>query len=67
MQGQRQMEAAEMLIAELAIPMTPEEYLEERNAMQATRFSSARPLPGVLRLVHHLKQHGIPIAVRFIY
>lgn len=65
MMGQRQLEAAKLLIRELELEdqMTPEEYLEERNAMQAKLFSSARPLPGVISLVRHLKKHSIPIAV----
>lgn len=63
MLGQRAMEAATLLVNTLQLPITPEEYLEERNAKQAVRFHEARPLPGVMKLVKHLKNAGIHIAV----
>jgi beta-phosphoglucomutase-like phosphatase (HAD superfamily) len=44
--------------------MMPEAYLAERNALQNIKFPSAQLLPGVDRLIKHLKQSGVPIAVR---
>lgn len=63
MMGLKEHDAAVLLVSELQIPMTPQQYLAERNALHAARFPSCKPLPGVERLVHHLKQHNIPIAV----
>ena len=65
MMGQRQLEAAQLLIKELELHefLTPEQYLLERNEMQARLFPDARPLPGVVRLVKHLKKHHVPMAV----
>jgi HAD superfamily hydrolase (TIGR01509 family) len=61
--GLNQMAAALALISDTGLPMTPEEYLKERNAKQEDRFPLARPLPGVMKLVQHLKRNGVKIAV----
>ena len=63
MMGRPAREAADVLIAELKIPMTAEEYLREREAEQDKRFPSCALLPGVERLVRHLKDQGYKIAV----
>lgn len=63
------MQAAEFLVKTVALPITPQEYLIERNAKQVTLltqnrlFPECKILPGVERLVTHLKQQGVPIAV----
>jgi hypothetical protein len=72
-------QAAKLLIEELKIPITEDQYLAERNAghvrmylevlnvhscfSQEKKFPFCRPLPGVMRLIKHLKDHNIPIAV----
>jgi len=61
--GLNQHAAARTLVEETGLPLTAEEYLLERNAKQEDRFPTARPLPGVEKLVGHLKQHGVKIAV----
>ena len=63
MMGKTGPDAAKVLIDELQLPMTPEEYLRERNEEQNKRFPSCAILPGVERLVRHLKTHGYKIAV----
>lgn len=63
MMGMRQQEASELLVRELKLPISAAEYLEERNKLHEARFPDARPLPGVERLVRHLKQKGVPICV----
>ncbi|KAJ3086380.1 Pseudouridine-5'-phosphatase, partial [Quaeritorhiza haematococci] len=63
MMGLKERDAAALLIKTLQIPMTPEEYLKERNVGHEKLFPSCRPLPGVMQLVSHLKKHAIPIAV----
>lgn len=61
--GLRENESARILIEESGAPITPEEYLRQRHILQQERFPYCVPLPGVMRLVKHLKKHGIPIAV----
>ncbi|KAG0054338.1 glutathione synthase [Gryganskiella cystojenkinii] len=61
--GLREKESAQILVQESGADMTPEEYLHERFLLQLERFPHCVPLPGVLRLVKHLKAKGVPIAV----
>ncbi|KAJ9076873.1 hypothetical protein DSO57_1022077 [Entomophthora muscae] len=63
MMGRVGSEAAELLVKELQIPLTAEEYLNERNQKHIAKFPTCRPLPGVERFIKHLKKNGIPIAV----
>lgn len=45
------------------ISLTVEEYLRRRDEAQDKEWSSVSLLPGIERLVHHLKKHNIPMAV----
>ncbi|KAJ3329082.1 Pseudouridine-5'-phosphatase [Blyttiomyces sp. JEL0837] len=63
MMGTKERDAAEILIKHYQIPMTADEYLAERNAGHESKFPHCKPLPGVMKLVSHLKKHGIPIGV----
>ncbi|KAJ1341851.1 hypothetical protein BSLG_003505 [Batrachochytrium salamandrivorans] len=53
--------AGKLLVGALDLPMTPEEYIAERKMGHLAKFPFCKPLPGVLRLVSHLKKHNIPI------
>lgn len=44
-------------------PWTLDEFLEVRNQALHRAFTKVRPLPGVMRLVEHLRAHGVPICV----
>ncbi|KAG0355548.1 HAD-like domain-containing protein [Gamsiella multidivaricata] len=61
--GLREKESSEILVRESGVAMTPEEYLHERHLLQLERFPHCVPLPGVMRLIKHLKDKKIPIAV----
>jgi len=61
--GLRQYDSADLLIKETGIPMTVDELMKERNEKNIKEFPTAKPMPGVMRLVKHLKAHDIPIAV----
>ncbi|KAK3811787.1 MAG: HAD-like domain-containing protein [Benniella sp.] len=61
--GLRENESARILVTESGADLAPEEYLRQRHILQQERFPFCKPLPGVMRLVRHLKKHNIPIAV----
>ena len=45
------------------IPLDLNSYLEQSGRMQKALWPTVTPLPGVHKLVHHLKKHKIPIAI----
>ncbi|ORZ39012.1 HAD-like domain-containing protein [Catenaria anguillulae PL171] len=61
--GMREDAAALLFIQETGVPMTAAEYLAERNRMHEELFPQCTPLPGVLRLVTHLRNVGMPMRV----
>ena len=61
--GKKAAESARILVETLELPITPGDYLRERESMLADLFPKAQPLAGALRLTAHLKQAGIPQAV----
>ncbi|KAL7746572.1 hypothetical protein RI367_008099 [Sorochytrium milnesiophthora] len=61
--GLREDEAARLFVSETGVPMTPEEYLAERNALHQALFPSCTPLPGIVELVTLLHTRRMPIAV----
>ena len=63
MMGLHQQEAAEIFVKETGIDMTATEYLEKRNELHRVHFGKAKAMPGVERLVKHLKTLNIPMAV----
>lgn len=56
-------EAVDLLLETLGLPITREEYIEQA-AKHVHLFQNANILPGVERLVSHLKKHNIPISVQ---
>jgi pseudouridine-5'-monophosphatase len=52
-----------MIVEHFQLPMTAEEYSEISAKIQEERFPLCEPLPGVERLIMHLHEHKIPIAV----
>ena len=61
--GRPAVDSAQYLIDTLALPISVEDYLAEREGLMRAGFSSCDPLPGAKKLVSHLSAHAIPIAV----
>ncbi|XP_062975051.1 pseudouridine-5'-phosphatase-like [Elgaria multicarinata webbii] len=61
--GRREVEAIEMVRKILDIPLSSAEILRETTAKKKELFPTAALLPGVERLVRHLHQCKIPVAV----
>ena len=63
MMGQKEEDAAKILIETLGLSMTVQEYLLERNQGHKEKFPHCRPLPGVLKTVKRLKELNVPMGV----
>jgi len=65
MMGRRAPEAADILIKELGLEgkLSPEAYLEEREAAHDKMWPEVELMPGAERLVRHLHKHHIPFGV----
>jgi len=61
--GLRAEDSAKVILTALQLPLSVEEYLEQRMLMLEKLFPQAQPLPGAVRLTTHLHQIGIPQAV----
>lgn len=61
--GLQRDEAAEAIVAALELPLTPAEYVEISTERINRVMAECKLLPGAERLVRHLHQHKIPIAL----
>ncbi|NET38702.1 MAG: HAD-IA family hydrolase [Cyanothece sp. SIO1E1] len=61
--GRNALASARILVEMLELPLTPEEYVEERIVLTRQLFPAAQPMPGALTLTQHLHLHQIPQAV----
>jgi pseudouridine-5'-monophosphatase len=61
--GRPAIDSARYLVATLALPITPEEYLAEREAIFQTLMPTAEPMAGARALTDALAARGVPTAV----
>ncbi|XP_066212896.1 pseudouridine-5'-phosphatase [Saccopteryx leptura] len=61
--GKTAPEAARVILDVLELPMTQEDLLAESQARLKEVFPTATLLPGVEKLVRHLHEHRVPMAV----
>lgn len=54
---------AKIIVDSLELPMSPQEYMDRINVIYNKYFPMAQLLPGAEKLVRHLHQHGVPIAI----
>ncbi len=61
--GRPAIDSSRHLVETLNIPMSPEEYLQEREGLLREYLPDCKPMPGAERLIRHLHRHRIPIAI----
>ncbi|CAI9719879.1 pseudouridine-5' [Octopus vulgaris] len=61
--GQRERDAAKIIIDELQLPLTVDECIQKVSVLQKKAFPNVPLLPGAKRLVEHLYKHNIPMAI----
>lgn len=61
--GKKPFDAAKQVISALELPLSPEEWIERIKRDMEPVFPEAKLLPGVMKLVEHLKMKNIPIAI----
>lgn len=61
--GRPARDSAHYLVKNLNLPISAQAYLDQRNNLLRQRFAECDALPGAEKLVRHLHQHAIPMAV----
>ncbi|URD98632.1 haloacid dehalogenase-like hydrolase [Musa troglodytarum] len=61
--GKMHKESAAAIVQDYGLPMTPDEFSEAIMPLFQERWPQAKALPGVNRLIKHLHNHGIPLAL----
>ncbi|KAJ9582545.1 hypothetical protein L9F63_003103, partial [Diploptera punctata] len=61
--GTIEKDTSAIIIRELNLPVTVEEFLDQLHTVQEELLPKTPLMPGAERLVRHLHEHGVPIAV----
>src|SRR5262249_50959319 len=61
--GRPAADSARHLVDALGLPITPEQYLREREALFETLMPTARAMPGAVELTAALRARRVPVAV----
>lgn len=61
--GRQAMDCAQILVKELDLPLTGEEYLQARNELISDMLPEANPMPGALALTKGFYAKGVPQAI----
>lgn len=54
---------ARFVVEHLGLPLTPEQYLAEREIILGEACKTARAMPGAIQLIEALQARGIPLAI----
>eukprot|EP00878_Enallax_costatus_P022189 GHUV01023530.1.p1 GENE.GHUV01023530.1~~GHUV01023530.1.p1 ORF type:complete len:213 (+),score=49.06 GHUV01023530.1:24-662(+) len=65
MMGKKALDAAQVFIDDMQLhgQLTPEEFLQQREAILDRLFPTSQLMPGAEKLIKHLHAHKVPIAV----
>ncbi len=63
MMGRSPLVSARLLVEALELPLSAEQYLQEREGLLEELAPSAEPMPGAVTLVRSLHAAGIPLAL----
>ena len=61
--GRRAIQAAEIIVDSLDLPITPQDYLDARKDVLLEKFQNTPAMPGAKAMTTHFYQHGIPQAL----
>ncbi|XP_050460626.1 pseudouridine-5'-phosphatase-like isoform X1 [Cataglyphis hispanica] len=61
--GFKSNDVAGYIIEELDLPLTPEEFKQEITEICQELFPRTKPMPGAVRLLKHLKENNVPMAL----
>jgi len=61
--GRRSVQAAEIIVESLDLPITPQDYLDSRKNVLLEKFKDTAPLPGAKEMTTHFFDLGIPQAL----
>ncbi len=61
--GRAPIEGARLVVEGLGLPLTPEEYLVERDLIVEDMFQAASPIDGAPELVDALDRRGLPLGI----
>ena len=61
--GRRAVQAAEIIIESLDLPITPQDYLDSRKNVLLEKFKDTAALPGAKEMTTHFFDLGIPQAI----
>ena len=61
--GRRAIQAAEIIVESLDLPITPQDYLDSRKNVLLEKFKDTAPLPGAKEMTTHFFDLGMPQAI----
>ncbi len=61
--GRRSIQAAQIIVESLDLPISPQDYLDSRKDVLLAGFRAPQALPGAKELTTHFFKHGIPQAL----
>ena len=61
--GKKSIDASRILVEDLELPISAEDYLDECESLLIDLFPLTEPLPGAIEITRHLNSHNIPLAV----